>query len=98
MVADTTNISVRMDRALKKEADELFGEMGMNLSTAFNIFVRQALRERAFPFHITLDSPNRETIEAMMESERIAKDPTVKGYRDTDELFADLEAEVDVDD
>ena len=98
MVADTTNISIRMDRTLKKEADELFGEMGMNLSTAFNIFVRQALRERAFPFHISLDTPNRETIEAMMETERIANDPTVKGYRNTDDLFADLEAEVDADD
>ena len=41
MAANTTNISIRMDSALKTQADKLFGELGMNLSTAFNIFVRQ---------------------------------------------------------
>ena len=34
--------------------------------------------------------PNKETIAAMLEAERIAKDPSVKGYNDLDELFADL--------
>lgn len=75
MVADTTNISIRMDKSLKKEADKLFSEMGMNLSTAFNIFVRQAIREQAFPFSITLgNNPNQDTVNAMVESEKIAKD------------------------
>lgn len=41
----TTNISIRMDSDLKAQADALFGELGMNLSTAFNIFVRQSLRD-----------------------------------------------------
>ena len=92
MASDTMNISIRMDKALKKEADELFNEMGMNISTAFNIFVRQAIRDRAFPFSITLDErPNAETIEAMMEAERIARDPSVKGYRNVKELFDDLD-------
>lgn len=63
----TTNISIRMDATLKKEADQLFSEMGMNISTAFNIFVRQAIRERAIPFQIQLGNPNRETIAAMLE-------------------------------
>ncbi|MDU2312865.1 MAG: type II toxin-antitoxin system RelB/DinJ family antitoxin [Varibaculum cambriense] len=62
----TTNISIRMDVALKKEADQLFSEMGMSISTAFNIFVRQAIRERAIPFQIQLGNPNRETITAML--------------------------------
>ena len=42
------------------------------------------------PFKICLDQPNNETIAAMLEAERIAKDPSVKGYDDLDELFADL--------
>ena len=62
----------------------------MNLSTAFNIFVRQSLREGGIPFTITLNQPNKETISAMLEEERIAKGPSVKGYTDLDELFADL--------
>ena len=91
MNASTTNISIRMDSSLKTQADALFAELGMNLSTAFNIFVRQALREGRIPFEISLNQPNYETIAAILEAERIAKDPSVKGYTDMDELFADLE-------
>ena len=52
--------------------------------------VRQALREGRIPFEISINQPNRETIAAMLEAERIAKDPSVKGYTNMDELFADL--------
>ena len=86
----TTNVSIRMDTELKAQADELFAELGMNLSTAFNIFVRQSLREGGIPFEIRTDRPNKETIAAMLEAENIAKDPKVKGYKDLDEMFADL--------
>ena len=74
----TTNVSIRMDTELKAQADELFAELGMNLSTAFNIFVRQSLREGGIPFEIRTDRPNKETIAAMLEAENIAKDPNVK--------------------
>ena len=90
MVGNTTNISIRMDSDLKAQADVLFGELGMNLTTAFNIFVRQSLREGGIPFDIKLDQPNKETMAAMLEAERIAKDPSVKDYTDLNELFADL--------
>lgn len=86
----TTNVSIRMDTELKAQADELFAELGMNLSTAFNIFVRQSLREGGIPFEIRTDRPNKETIAAMLEAENIAKDPNVNGYTDLDEMFADL--------
>ena len=86
----TTNVSIRMDTELKAQADELFAELGMNLSTAFNIFVRQSLREGGIPFELRTDRPNKETIAAMLEAENIAKDPNVKGYTDLDEMFADL--------
>ena len=89
---NTTNISIRMDSDLKKQADILFEELGMNITTAFNIFVRQSLRERGIPFMITEGSPNKETVSALLEAERIAKDSSVKGYHDVDELFADLNA------
>ena len=90
MPGATTNISIRMDAGLKAQADELFGELGMNISTAFNIFVRQAIREGRIPFEITLGNPNRETVEAMLEAERIANDPSVKGYTDLDKMFEEL--------
>ena len=89
--SNTSNISIRMDSNLKAAAEKLYEELGMNLSTAFNIFVRQSLRERGIPFKITEGTPNQETVSAMLEAERIAKNPNVKGYRDVDELFADLD-------
>ncbi len=92
MAGTTTNISIRMDADLKAQADTLFNELGMNLSTAFNIFIRQSLREGRIPFDISLNQPNTETIAAMQEAERIAKDPNVKGYTDLHRLFADLDA------
>ena len=90
MAASTTNISSRMDAETKAKADALFNELGMNISTAFNIFIRQSLREGRIPFEISLNKPNNETIAAMREAERIADDPSVKGYTDLDEMFAEL--------
>ena len=80
MAGTTTNISIRMDSDLKAQADALFSELGM----------RQSIREGGIPFEISINQPNKETIAAMLEAERIAKDPSVKGYNDLDELFADL--------
>jgi DNA-damage-inducible protein J len=90
-MANTTNISIRMDNDLKAAAEELYSELGMNLSTAFNIFVRQSLREGGIPFKVTTDTPNKETVTAMLEAEKIAKDSSVKGYSNMDKLIADLE-------
>ena len=90
-MAGTTNISIRMDNDLKNKAEALFGELGMNISTAFNIFVRQSLREGRIPFEVSLNYPNSYTIAALQEAERIADDPSVKGYTDMRKLFADLE-------
>lgn len=88
--SNTANITIRMDADVKARADALFAELGMNMSTAFNVFVRQALREGRIPFDITINKPNKETIAALLEAERIAKDPSVEGYTSTDELFAEL--------
>lgn len=86
----TTNISIRMDSDLKSQADALFSELGMNLSTAFNIFVRQSLRDGGIPFEIKMDQPNKETMAAMLEAERIVKDPNVKHYSDVEEALREL--------
>lgn len=54
-MSKTTNISIRMDKELKNQADKVFGEIGMSLTTAFNIFVRQTLRQGKIPFEIYTD-------------------------------------------
>ena len=51
----TTNINIKTDSELKKQAEALFAELGMNMTTAFNIFMRQAVRENRIPFEITRD-------------------------------------------
>lgn len=91
MSSHTTTVNIRMDSDLKEQAEELFHELGMNLSTAFQIFVRQSLREGGLPFEVRLEQPNKETVAAMLEAEKIARDPSVKGYTDLDEFFEDLE-------
>jgi DNA-damage-inducible protein J len=48
-------VNIRIDDTLKEEADHLFEELGMNISTAFTVFIRQALRQRAIPFTITAE-------------------------------------------
>jgi len=88
----TTNLSIRMDLAKKREAEELFSNLGMSLTTAFNVFINQALRVRGIPFSITELVPNAETIEAVREARRIARDPNIKGYIDIEEALLELKA------
>ena len=90
MSSNTTNVSIRMDIKLKEQAEELFSELGLNLSTAFNIFIRQSLRVGGLPFEVKIDRPNKQTIAAMIEAEKLANDKSAKSYDDIDELFADL--------
>ena len=51
-MADTINVTIRLDREVKESAEKMFNDFGMNLSTAFNIFARQALRQGKIPFEI----------------------------------------------
>jgi len=51
-MAETINVTIRLDREVKDQAEKMFNDFGMNLSTAFNIFVRQALRQGRIPFDI----------------------------------------------
>ena len=86
----STNFSVRMDSEIKRQCEALYGELGMNLTTAINVFLRQSLRAGGFPFEVKLDQPNKETIAAMLEAERIAKDPSIKHYSDVEEALREL--------
>lgn len=89
-MANTTNFSVRMDSNIKKQCEALYGELGVNLTTAINVFLRQALRVGGFPFDVRMEQPNKETIAAMLEAERIAHDSTVKRYTDVEEALRAL--------
>ncbi|GHU76073.1 hypothetical protein FACS1894188_08040 [Clostridia bacterium] len=51
-MSEVTNLNIKIDRDLKAQADKLFNDMGMTLTTAVNVFVRQAVLEKAIPFRI----------------------------------------------
>ena len=51
-MAETINVTIRLDKDVKERAEKMFSDFGMNLSTAFNIFTRQALRQGKIPFEI----------------------------------------------
>ena len=87
-----TNLTVRIDDDVKRDAEALFNKLGLSMSAAVNVFFRQAICEQSIPFQITLKTPNPETVAAMLEAERIARDPGVKGYTNLDELFKDLKS------
>lgn len=91
-MANTTNFSVRMDSEVKKQCEALYNDLGMTLTTAINVFLRQSLRVGGLPFELRQERPNKETIAAMLEAGRIAHDPSGKGYDDLDELFAELKS------
>lgn len=86
----TTNISIQMDADLKAATDALFGELGMNLCAAFNIFVRQSLREGRIPFSISLSHPNQETLAAILEAGRTISDAKAIRYADVEEALSEL--------
>ena len=54
-----TSINVKIDKELKTEADRLFNALGMPVSTAINIFIRQAVQKQAIPFEIALDEKSQ---------------------------------------
>ena len=68
------NVTIRMDSDLKKQADDLFNELGMSMTTAITIFAKQAVREQKIPFDISLNIPNAETIEALNEFDKMVSD------------------------
>ena len=82
----TTNFSVRLDSDLKKQSEALYGELGVNLTTAINVFLRKSLKVGGFPFDVRNDEPNRETKLALLEAEKLSKDPKVKGLDVEDAL------------
>lgn len=84
-----TNLTISMDSDLKEKVDVLFSELGMDFSTAFNLFVKESLRVGGIPFELT---PNKETIEVMEEAKRMTYDSSIKGYDNLDELFEELKS------
>lgn len=86
MATKVSNVSFRIDSDLKAQADSLFSQLGMNMTTAFNIFLRQSVREGCIPFEITLNTPNSQTVAALIEAQQLMDNPNTKKYDVEDAL------------
>ena len=69
----TTNLNIRTDKAIKDQAEEIFNELGLNMTTAINIFLRTAIREHGIPFELKLEVPNDTTAAAIEEGRKMMK-------------------------
>lgn len=85
-----TNLNIRTDKEVKAAAEKIFEALGLNMTTAVNIFLRQSIRENGIPFDLRLDTPNETTAAAIAEGRRMAQDKSVKGYSSMDDLKAAL--------
>lgn len=68
-MASTTNLNIRVDVDLKRQAERIFSELGLNLSAAMNIFLKSAVRYGGIPFEMRLEEPNEITIQALEDVE-----------------------------
>ena len=87
----STNINIRMDSDLKKQFEAFCADMGMTMTTAFNIFAKKTVREYRIPFEIGAEIPNAETRDAIKEVQRMKADSSMgKTYTDVDAMMEDL--------
>ena len=87
----TVPTQVRIDEKLKKQATELFSQLGMDMSSAMNIFLRQCIMRGGLPFEVVIPQYKPEVLEAMEEAKRISKDTATKRYSSFSEAMEDLD-------
>lgn len=90
----TTNITIRIDEELKKQAEDLFSDLGLNMTTAFISFIKQSVREQRIPFILSRNVPNEETKLAIQEVEEMKKNPNKKTYSSFSELVEEVQNEI----
>ena len=89
----TTNINVRVDTELKKSAESLFNDLGLNMSTAVTMFLKSAVSHDGIPFEVRR-MPNAETKAALAEYDEMKKNPSsYKRYSSFDEMLEEVLAD-----
>ena len=87
----TTNLNIRIDAELKKQSEQIFNELGLNMSTALTVFLRQTVRSNGIPFEMRLNMPNDETL-AAIEDVNLNRNMS-KPFHSVKELMEDLDAD-----
>ena len=87
----TTPTQIRIDADIKKQATDLFNNLGLDMSSAVNLFLHQCILRGGLPFRVEMPRYNQHILDAMDEARRISRDPDVMGYTSMDELRKALE-------
>ena len=88
---EKTSMTIRTDKEVKQQASEIFDALGMDMTTAVNVYLRQAIRYKGFPFELKVDVPNEETLEAIQEVQQMKNNPLMgKSYTDVDDMMKEL--------
>lgn len=87
----TVPTQIRIDANVKKQATDLFGQLGLDMSSAVNIFLKQCILRGGLPFAVEVPRYSQEVMDAMAEALRISRDPEVPGYTNMDDLRKALE-------
>ena len=87
----TAPTQIRIDADIKKQATALFNDLGLDMSSAVNLFLHQCVLRGGLPFNVEMPRYSQHTLDAMNEARRISRDPDVKGYASMDELQKALE-------
>ncbi len=87
----TAPTQIRIDADIKKQASELFSNLGLDMSSAVNLFLHQCVLRGGLPFAIEMPKYNQTTLNAMEEARRISRNPDVMGYTSMSDLKRALE-------
>lgn len=88
---DTTNLNVRVNTTIKKKSDELFKDLGLNMSTAINIFLTKCVKTSGIPFMIEEPKPTDAFNDALKELDYMEAHPEeYKVYHNVDKMFEDI--------
>ena len=91
-ISNAINMSFRVDKNLKEQADDLFKKLGMNTSVALNMFLTQCVREKGIPFIPSMEIPNAKLISAMEEVEAIESGKIkAKKYKSIEDALEDID-------
>jgi len=88
-----TNVTFQIDEEVKKQAEELFLDFGIDLSTAYTVFLKQAIREQRIPFIVSRNIPNADTVAAIEEGRSMLKNPKTRRFNSLDELIEELNSD-----
>ncbi|KJU96485.1 type II toxin-antitoxin system RelB/DinJ family antitoxin [Streptococcus gordonii] len=88
----TVPTQIRIDETVKAQATSLFNDLGMDMSSAVNIFLRQCVLRGGIPFAVEVPNYNAKTLEAVTEAKRISRDNSVVSYDNMEDLKKALEA------